>query len=636
MAMLGAIQDRVGRPIEAGLWRPWRHRLRLRLCYRSVRMDFDDTIPSEQFCPRCGLRPAGPRADCEFDGTRLAPVGAGHPLVGTVVARKYLLVRPLGAGNFGAVFLAQHMLMQEPVALKMLHERHQGERSARKLFIQEARALRRASSPHVVAVHEVDEDESGQLFIVMELLNGVSLAEYAKERANADGRLDPALARAIVLQVCDGLAAAHARGVVHRDLKPANVMVEDGPGGDPRVRVVDFGVARLGELSPVETTEAAGMVVGTPAYMSPEQCRGLAVDGRADLYGLGVMLYEMLSGERPFKASTGQQMMMAHISETPVPLTSAFPSLRVPPDLAETTTRLLQKTPDARPSSAEEVRGMLLPPSAGAEVRGLDTTGTGVAAPFSTSSPRLTWRRFAWLGFLVPVVAAGFAIVTRPGPPDGPAAVRVAPVSATPADEGNARPADAVGKLPPAAGVAPTGPAAGRVGTSDEPATGTARSGATAPVLGDPRSAAPPLSPRPGQPATAEPTPPSSPRPSSNPEPNRTTRAANRATDAPPPRGPTPSAAPSLDAPSPPNATTVRAADDASTRKQDAPPAPGSDGSGAETSPPARLPNGSVGAQPIAAPSAKPSEKSQRKSAHRASGEDDAFDELDRETGTGR
>lgn len=320
-------------------------------------------VVGEKFCPRCGGRFPASVSQCSADSTLLLPVGTGSDISGTTLKGKYLLIELLGSGSFGQVYRAMHLLARAEVAVKIMHEDLQDDPKIRRQFLKEAQAVMRLHSRHTVVVHDVDEDEKGRLFIVMELLKGISLEAWVKTVAPSDGRIAWEEVVRLALQICEALDEAHENGVIHRDLKPANVMIQPGRDGKPHVKVVDFGIARLAAAADLETmtTQSMPRIIGTPAYMSPEQCRGLPVDGRADLYGLGIIMYELLTGYRPFSSRTTQGLMLAHVTDPVMPLSQKAPDLVIPSVLERAVMGLLEKDPMKRPQSAAILMEMLRP-----------------------------------------------------------------------------------------------------------------------------------------------------------------------------------------------------------------------------------------------------------------------------------
>jgi serine/threonine protein kinase len=268
-----------------------------------------------------------------------------HP-VGTTLARRYRLDRLIGDGGMAAVFEASDLLLGRRVAVKVLHHRLVGDPAFLARFWQEAQAAAGIAHPSVVAVYDFGEHD-GTPFIVLELIHGEPLDMLLAR----EGRLSPERAVAIAAGVCDALQAAHARGLVHRDVKPANVMV--GPDGS--VKVMDFGLARAAEAACGLTDP--GTVVGTAYYIAPEQAVGGQAGTRSDLYALGVCLYEMLGGERPFSGSGPVDIAVKHVSGVPRRLDELRPDL--PPALVAAVHQALAKRPEDRQPSAMALRECL-------------------------------------------------------------------------------------------------------------------------------------------------------------------------------------------------------------------------------------------------------------------------------------
>jgi tetratricopeptide (TPR) repeat protein len=256
----------------------------------------------------------------------------------------------------GAVYRAWHTLMDKALAFKVLHPEFGGQAQLAQRFQQEAQSTSRLDHPGVVRIHDFGRTEDGLLFLVMEHLEGRPLTDVLEQ-----GALPVPRALDIAQQIALALDHAHGQGIVHRDLKPDNVMLLDVPEGRDRIKLLDFGIAKVlqGDSAASNLTQA-GAIFGTPSYMAPEQAAGDAVDHRADLYALGVMLFEMLAGTKPFEGESNAQLIVKHISE-PVPsLRQAAPGLAVPPALEGLVTRLLAKSPDERFSDAREVHRALM------------------------------------------------------------------------------------------------------------------------------------------------------------------------------------------------------------------------------------------------------------------------------------
>lgn len=279
-------------------------------------------------------------------------------LPGTVLDEKYRVENKIGSGNFGTVYRGIHLHLNHPVAIKVFRPTvGSGAPESLERFRLEGISACRITHPNAVTVLDFDVAAGSLAYMVMELLEGRSLAEEIESQ----GRLPVARARRIAADVCDVLAAAHDAGIVHRDVKPSNVFLHQAKG-DEQVKVIDFGIAKLMDAdsavldSAGARRTATGVIVGTPAYMAPERLNGDAYDGRADVYGVGVLLYEMLTGRLPFESkATGNWSlaMMIGLTEPPLP-SSVEPT--VPRELDDIVRRALSKSPDERPSAPELAR----------------------------------------------------------------------------------------------------------------------------------------------------------------------------------------------------------------------------------------------------------------------------------------
>jgi serine/threonine-protein kinase len=280
----------------------------------------------------------------------------GDP-VGKVLGGKYRVVRRVGGGAVADVYEVVHEQIGGRLALKVLRREFARFPDVSRRFLNEARAAGAAGHQGIIQVFDIGQLDSGELFMVMELLQGEDLSTLLMKQ----GRLDPPRAVAITVQLLDALEAAHKAGVIHRDLKPENVLLQRGPGGEDWVKIIDFGIARLTQDGPSAFRRTAeGSVLGSPYYMSPEQARGLSdLDVRTDIYAAGVMLYEMITGELPYNG-TSIQGIVEHLLNDPFPHPrDVVPSL--PASLEEAILQATARNRDQRFSSAAEFADALRP-----------------------------------------------------------------------------------------------------------------------------------------------------------------------------------------------------------------------------------------------------------------------------------
>jgi len=277
-------------------------------------------------------------------------VSVSDPLIGTTIADKYRIDRLLGAGGMGAVYVATQLAVNRPVAVKVLRQiAGVSETQLVERFKREALATSKLRHPNTVSVIDFGQTAHGMLYLVLELLQGVTLTRLIR----GEGPLAPERVAAIGKQIAKSLAEAHALGIVHRDLKPDNVFVCDYHGDRDFTKVMDFGIARL--LTTDVSMTRTGMMIGTPRYMAPEQALAKKVSPVADLYALGVILYEMLTGAPPFSADSSMGLALAHINEPPPPL--LLPGYPEPLAAAwrGLVGSLLAKSPGERPQRADDV-----------------------------------------------------------------------------------------------------------------------------------------------------------------------------------------------------------------------------------------------------------------------------------------
>ena len=268
-------------------------------------------------------------------------------MIGETVG-SYKIERKLGEGGMGVVYVAEHPLLKKKAVVKFLHAELSSDGELVERFFNEARSATMIQHPGIVDVFDFGHHSSGCAFILMEFLAGDSLADRLKQ----DGPFDAGFAVAIGKQLASALSAAHEQGIVHRDLKPDNVFLvrdREAPGG-ARVKVLDFGIAKLVDKASSSVKTQTGAVMGTPTYMAPEQCRSAGeVDHRADIYALGCILFELLCGRPPFRCASLGQLIAAHMFEPPPALTTFAPA--VPADLEAVVLRALAKEPDERQGS---------------------------------------------------------------------------------------------------------------------------------------------------------------------------------------------------------------------------------------------------------------------------------------------
>jgi serine/threonine-protein kinase len=266
---------------------------------------------------------------------------AGDPLVGKVLAERFEILERIGEGGTGVVYKARQVTVDREVAIKVLGAHVSSDPQWVKRFQNEARAAARLDHPNTVRVHDFGQTKDGLFFIAMELLVGHSL----RQEIDRAGRLPAPRALRILVQACGSVGEAHAHGIIHRDLKPDNLYLCATKGGEDFVKVLDFSVAKLGNLQQTR----AGTVFGTPAYMSPEQGRGGELGPPSDIYALGVVLYEMLGGKPPFDSKSATEVLLMHLRDRPPPLTG------VAEPLVQVVMRALEKDPARRQQSCEEL-----------------------------------------------------------------------------------------------------------------------------------------------------------------------------------------------------------------------------------------------------------------------------------------
>ena len=333
-----------------------------------------------KICPVCATEYGDDVRFCPNDGQTLRSSGPTQDLVGQVLADRYHIMKKLGEGGMGQVYLAEHVKMGRRSAIKVMNPSmvHDPEAVAR--FNREAANASRISDAHVCAIYDFGETPDGLIYLAMEFVEGEPLTELIRR----EGALPVARAADICIQVAAALQAAHDLGIVHRDLKPDNIMLARDRDGADAVKVVDFGLAKAvggsggGGNQKVTRT---GLVIGTPEFMSPEQLSGDKLDGRSDVYSLGLVMFNMLTGTLPFPADSVQEAMVKRLTDEPAELLEVRPDLHFPAGLQEVLDTALARRPVDRYQSAAKFAHDL------ESVVGLSRTGAGSALPSTLAGP---------------------------------------------------------------------------------------------------------------------------------------------------------------------------------------------------------------------------------------------------------
>jgi serine/threonine protein kinase len=356
-----------------------------------------------KYCPICENDYPDEVTVCPLDGATVRRPGTrSDPFIGRVIRGRYRVERQLGEGGMGAVYLAEQLSIGRKVALKVLRGDFARDDGFVARFRQEAKlvaVLNDTHDPHVTLVHDFDQTEDGSLFIVMEWLEGRALNEVIQR----EGALRLPRAVRLATQIAQGLEAAHRAGVIHRDIKPHNIMVLDA---NDNIKLMDFGIARLRDSSQTPLTRV-GTMMGTPAYMAPEQIDGQEVTDKTDIYSFGIVFYEMLTGVVPFRANTPAAVLTKQLREEPTPPTRLRPD--VPPEIEELVLQALAKNPDHRPRDMAEIARSLSRIS-----RDLTDNPARTSAPTARTLAGVDGRSPAeTIAIPTPVPAA----VSRPAPP---------------------------------------------------------------------------------------------------------------------------------------------------------------------------------------------------------------------------
>jgi serine/threonine protein kinase len=389
----------------------------------------------------------------------VAPSGRVDPYVGKTIDGRYVVERVIGEGGMGVVYAGRHKVIGKRVAIKVLRGEMATDQDLNERFLQEARAASAIGNPHIIDISDFGQLPDGSTYFVMEMLDGKSLSEVM---ADARGPMSVVRIYAIAKQIAQGLAAAHAANIIHRDLKPDNVMVIARGSDKHFVKVLDFGIAKVGGGASKVTR--AGSVFGTPHYMSPEQAAGAVVDHRTDIYALGVILYEMASGKVPFDADNFMGILTQHMYKAPVPIRALVPEVNVPPGLDAVVLKCLTKKAEGRYASMdgllsdlEKLEQGLLPDavqemmarSGGFNVPADYFRAMPAPVPASPLLPTKRWPLYAAIGAVATLVGV-VAIVVVGKSSSGKAETLVAPIERPEAPAAAAQPA------PPAPTPAPS------------------------------------------------------------------------------------------------------------------------------------------------------------------------------------
>jgi len=306
-------------------------------------------VSDQKICPTCGTEYPLSERFCPRDGTALRSANVQADLLGSVIADRYHILKKLGEGGMGTVYLAEHVKMGRKSALKVMNPGMNTDPDAIARFNREASNASRLSHPNICGIYDFGETADGIIYLAMEFIEGSSLTSLIEKA----GQLPPSRAASIIHQTADALQVAHDAGIVHRDLKPDNIMVARNRDGTDLVKVVDFGIAKASSSDAQKVTKT-GMVVGTPEYMSPEQLAGDKLDGRSDLYSLGLVAFNCLTGMLPFAAENAQEAMIMRLTDKPRSLADVRPDIAWPAALQATLDKALVRDVDDRYKSAAQ------------------------------------------------------------------------------------------------------------------------------------------------------------------------------------------------------------------------------------------------------------------------------------------
>ncbi|MGC9043659.1 MAG: protein kinase domain-containing protein [Myxococcota bacterium] len=311
-----------------------------------------------KFCPTCKSKFPTDINYCPNDATKLIndpESGPSHSLIGMILDNRYQIISKLGEGGMGSVYSAEHILLKKNVAIKVLRYDLARKEDVVRRFQNEAIAASKIGHENIIEVTDFGKTPDGSVYFVMEHLNGMPLSELIQK----SGSIPLKRAVPILLQITKALSAAHAQGIIHRDLKPENIVLIDRPDRKDFVKILDFGISKMLDTSDrAEKLTAMGMIVGTPEYMSPEQASGMSVDNRTDIYSLGVIMYEMMTGRLPFLADNAIRILMMHQTEKPQSPREINPDIHI--QMEQIILKCLNKRPEDRFQDMTEITQALI------------------------------------------------------------------------------------------------------------------------------------------------------------------------------------------------------------------------------------------------------------------------------------
>jgi len=369
-------------------------------------MDADPPLIIGKVCPTCLFKYSPDMERCPDDNSILAVIKR-DPFIGKMIAEKYQVIEILGMGGFSTVYKAEQTSLRRAVAVKILHAEFVDKPDKIRRFQHEAESISTLVHSNVASVYDYGVLAQGQPYLVLEYAPGKTLSAVLSDTKV----LSPERAVNIFIQCCDGVAAAHRMGIIHRDLKPSNIVLLESDGVE-HVKILDFGLAKVisGDGSASENLTMTGEVLGTPAYMAPEQCMGTAMDLRTDIYCFGCVMYEALSGKLPLEGDSSYEVMHKHINEAPITLSKSGPS--VPPRLVRIVNKALQKDPDDRYQSFEELKDALMgvEPNLTSEIKSILFSGANAKLSKRNRAFRRKVFLASWCALLLVIAFTGLLV----------------------------------------------------------------------------------------------------------------------------------------------------------------------------------------------------------------------------------